>query len=144
MRTLAFLSTLVLLAACNEDQHTTAPSSRSSNRAPTQIGDARSSTQLASAQGKPTDAVGFTHITPVITSTTFAPGQTGIAHVDCPAGTTITGGGYVVDVSAGVLASTLPAIMASIADGLGWSVVVVNNQSGAVSQTVRVQALCAS
>jgi hypothetical protein len=81
------LSTALLLAACADDQHPTAPTSAKA------AGDARPATQSVTPQAKPTDQVGFTKITKLTSLASFIwPGSTGTASVTCPAGSTVIGG----------------------------------------------------
>jgi hypothetical protein len=146
MRTLILLSTLVILAACADDQHATAPAnSRSLNSArSTAAGDARASSQLVSAQGKPTDAVGFTKITTVISTWTFPANGNGFAHTDCPVGTTVIGGGFGYDLPGGFPIVPAPSMIGSGIVGTGWQIALINNQPGAISWTIEVAAYCAS
>jgi hypothetical protein len=144
MRT-AILFAVVLLAACADDQHSTAPAgNRSSASRSLSPSDGRTSAQLSSGQSRPTDAVGFTRVSSNVSNWTFGPGKSGVAHTDCPTGTTITGGGYAVDVPDGTPVTALPIVVASIAGGNGWSILVENTQPGATSWTFTVQVLCAS
>jgi hypothetical protein len=145
MRTLILVSTLVVLSACS-DQHTTAPgNSHSANGARSSVtGDGRMPSQLVVSQGKPVDAVGFTKVTTVASTWTFNPGQSGFAHTNCPAGTTVIGGGFGYDIPDGFPTVPAPSMIASTIVGDGWSILLQNNQPGAIAWTIEVAAYCAS
>jgi hypothetical protein len=145
MRTVILLSTLVILSACADDQHSTAPAKANSlNRTSSAVGDTRVSSQLPSAQGKPTDAVGFSKITTVVSTWTFNPGLSGFAHTDCPAGTTVVGGGFGYDLPDGFPTAAAPSMIGSSIVGTGWNIALMNNQPGAIAWTIEVAAYCAS
>jgi hypothetical protein len=144
MRPFILLSTLIVLAACNDDQHATAPISRSLNRATSPAGDTRVSSQLPSAQGKPTTVVGFTTITPVLSTLTFNPGVSGTVHADCPAGTTVVSGGFGYDLQNGFPTVAAPSMISAGIVGNNWSIVISNNLPGAITWTIDVVAYCAS
>jgi hypothetical protein len=91
------LTTAILLGACADDQHTTAPaSSRSARSAAT--GDVMPSTQgLGIPQARPLDP-GFTQITTVKSALVNVPtGTSGSATATCPAGSQLISGGYVLN-----------------------------------------------
>lgn len=135
------LSTAVLLAACADD-HPSAPTSRSvASRA---AGDAAVSSTAPSSQAKPTDQVGFTKVTEVMSPNVHAgPGDNVVASVACPAGSVVVGGSFrLIFFNAG---STPPWIFKNDSDGQnGWSVTIVNQQPGAFDLTYRAVAYCAS
>ena len=143
MRPILLLTTVVLLAACN-DQHPTSPTQAQPNALRAAAGDARSSAQLVSAQGRPSDAVGFTKVTQVIATWSLAPSASELyVHADCPAGTTAIGGGYAFDY--GFVPTVLPpAVLAASPVGNSWGMTFVNNQPGAVTWQVKIAATCAS
>lgn len=68
---------------------------------------------------------------------TLAPGATGYARADCPAGTVITGGGFALGNDGGglLVTSSAPA-------GNGWAVTIVNN--GTTDRGAFVDAECGS
>jgi hypothetical protein len=143
MRTLILLSTLVLLAACSDDQHATAPrtsrsASNSTHELTTRIQDL---TPGANAQGKPASA--FSTITTVISADKSIPAFSSStdAHADCPAGTTVVGGGF----QYGFFASNAPpTTTSSLPHNNGWWVTIGNEVSGAGDAVIRVWALCLS
>jgi hypothetical protein len=146
MRPLILLSTAVLLAGCADDQHSTTPTAprSTSSSGITASNDAAASTQVVSNQGKPSDAVGFTKIVVVTSPEVLLPALQGVVvHADCPAGTTITGGGYSYN-DLYYKASAPVATLASIPQYNGWWISVFNQALGAVDQRLTAYALCAS
>jgi hypothetical protein len=144
MRPVLLLSIALLLTACGDDQNTTAPVTRPVARGVPASGDTRVSTQVMAAQGKPTDAVGFTKITTVISTWTFTAGGNGFAHTNCPAGTTAIGGGFGYDLPGGYPTVPAPSMIAQVIANNGWSIALMNNQPGAIAWTIEVAAYCAS
>ena len=95
MRTLILVSAAVLLAACSDNPQPTAP--RSIGSATTGAGADRNMTPVAA--GKPVDQVGFTKVVKIVSPQVTIDGVTvksQTATATCPAGTTLTGGGYKV------------------------------------------------
>jgi hypothetical protein len=144
MRTLILLSSAFILAACGDDQRTTTPTApRSTSSKITGSTDAAASA-VVSTQGKPTDAVGFTKIVVVKSPEVPLPAQEGIVvHADCPAGTALSGGGYMYN-DLYYKASAPVQTLASIPQSNGWWISVYNQALGAVEQRLTVYALCAS
>ena len=143
MRTLILLSSAFLFAGCADDQRSTTPTAPLST--PTRItGSTGAAGQLASSQGRPSDAVGFTKIVTVKSPEVLLPALQGVVvHADCPAGTTISGGGYSYN-DLYYKASAPVATLASIPQSNGWWISVYNQAVGAVDQRLTVYALCAS
>ena len=94
---LLLVAAAVLMSACADDQHATAPNSRSARSGA--AADVESAGQtVVKAAGKPTDQVGLTTVFSVVgnsASMAFALGPTP-ATATCPAGSQAIGGGYSV------------------------------------------------
>jgi hypothetical protein len=138
-KNLLLLSVAVLLAACADDQHATAPKAPRSGAASRSVADSP-----PGPNAKPIDQVGWTQAV-TITSTphAVAPGTFGVAMATCPAGTTLVGGGYSLDVAAGV-----PPLVILNTPGIGstsWNAGASNlNAAGGSSISVTAIARCAS
>jgi hypothetical protein len=148
MRTrLLLLTAAVLLSACADDQHATAPASShtAGSRAAGNLGLSAPGTSIAGA--KPIDQVGFTKVAVLYgASVSVAAGANGTATITCPAGSLATGGGFEIGTS-GV--GTVPIVWrshettsGSTADG--WIVSMNNQQPGAVTAFVQAWVSCAS
>jgi hypothetical protein len=102
------------------------------------------STTGPGAQAKPTDAVGFTKIVTITAPALAVPAGSGlVSHADCPAGTTLSGGGYVYT-DPFFSAAAAPAVVSSGPQSNGWWVSVSNDAVGATTRHLGVYALCAS
>lgn len=139
--TLLLLAATAILSACADDQHPTAPSSRSNPSSRSVNGDAAPSGQAIALPGaKPVDQVGFTKITRVTSAATTLGASTVGVTADCPAGTVLTGGGFWFQDWTG---TTAPFVTGSLDNGHNsWAVTVDN--PGAASGTFYAFANCAS
>jgi hypothetical protein len=141
------LTAAVLLTACADDQHATAPASShtASSRAAGDLGLSAPGASIAGA--KPIDQVGFTKVAVLYgNSVTVAAGANGIATITCPAGSLATGGGFELGLSG---PGPIPIVWrshgttsGSTADG--WIVTISNQQAGAVTASVQAWVSCAS
>lgn len=142
---LLLLTAAVVLSACADDQHTTAPASRSVSSSRSAAGDLGTATQTTgSPQAKPIDQVGFTKITTVNSDLIHAvAGQNTGVVVSCPAGSTAIGGGYSVTL---YLAGATPPFTKFMGlDGQnGWGVDLSNDPVGAKDFTYYASVYCAS
>lgn len=144
---LLLLTAAVVLSACADDQHTTAPAGShiASSGAAGNLDRSAPGTSMAAA--KPVDQVGFTKVAVLYgTAVSVAVGANGTATITCPAGSLATGGGFELATS-GV--GTVPIVWrshattsGSIADG--WIVSMNNQQAGAVPAYVQAWVSCAS
>lgn len=145
MRNRLFLLTAaVLLSACADDQHTTAPATSRAARSGV-LGDVGPSARgLANAQAKPVDQVGFTKVTYVSSAIIQLPaGQSTQTTATCPDGSTAIGGGY--NVTGYLAGATPPFVRFAGLDGQnGWMVRFSNEPAGAASFTYLVTVYCAS
>jgi hypothetical protein len=125
---LLFLSAAVLLSACADDQHTTAPANSRSSRS-SALGDVGATAQSSPVPAaKPIDQVGFTTAQTIISATLdVPPGQFSVATASCPAGTTLVGGGYTI-----VAWGVTPVIYLNnpSVSGTGWDVGLFNPAGG--------------
>jgi hypothetical protein len=98
MRNRLFLLTAtVVLSACADDQHATAPASRSGLSSRSAAGNFGPGTQGAGLpSAKPTDQVGFTKVFVVRAAiyTIVSKGDYGTATATCPAGSVVIAGSY--------------------------------------------------
>jgi hypothetical protein len=140
---LLLLAAAVVLSACADDQHATAPASRSGLSGRSASGDAGPSGQATgNPQAKPIDQVGFTKITRVVSPTaTSHANAAATATATCPAGTTLVGGGHEILV---LSAPVPPFVRSSAGDQNEWSVLVTNSLPGAIDVTFHAIAYCAS
>ena len=153
-KNILFLSAAIVFAACADDQQTTAPhgprsgaSSRSADLPPGP-GAASRSLDLPPGPGagaRPADQVGWTKaITVYSTPHPVAPGTSGFASATCPAGTTLVGGGYTLD----IIGATVAPVIAQNTPGIGsvgWNAGVTNlNAAGGAYVSVTSIARCAS
>ena len=120
---LLLFSAAVLLSACADDPHTTAPASRSGSSSRSAAGDVMPSGQgIRVPQAKPTDQVGFTQVftvqEPVFTH--VSKGSTGTGTATCPAGSHVIGGYYTITFDG--TAPDFTYISAGIDQANGWSV----------------------
>lgn len=142
MRTLLLVSTMLLLAACSDNQQATAP--RSVGSATSGAGD-RIPATASQTNSKPIDQVGFTKITRawLFPHVAVSANSTGTGTATCPAGTTVINGGYrILGVPNG---GAFPIVIWSEDDGAnGWTVILNNTQPGSVLLTLEVFAYCAS
>jgi hypothetical protein len=133
------LSTALLLVACADDQHSTAPAGSRSAPNRSAAGDVGTSAQPINPQAKPTDQVGFTSVSTVTSAIVTAQGviNPGYGIATCPAGTTAISGGYNVD------SNQLDArVYYDGPDGAnGWKVKMVVDNNGTVDY--HVLAVCA-
>jgi hypothetical protein len=94
---LLFLAAALAISACADDQHTTAPNSRSTRSgSAADLGPAGQT--VVNAAGKPVDQVGFTTVFSVVgpvVSIGIGMGPTPVT-ATCPAGSQAIGGGYAV------------------------------------------------
>ena len=138
MRTL-LLSAVVMLAACDNSQPTTAPASARSMPAAL----AQGNEGEPNNQGKPdAQAAGFTTVTVVTSADVYNPGGAVAGQAYCPAGRTPISGGYTF-VSEGSW-DALPVVTQNQPFLNGWWVRVVNAEVGHKPMSFRVHVLCAS
>jgi hypothetical protein len=127
-RLLVLLAAAVLLSACADDQHTTAPANSRSSRS-SASGDVGATTQgIQVPQAKPTDQVGFTTAQTITSATIDIPaGTNGVATATCPAGTTLVGGGYTI-----IVWGVTPAVYLNNPNGAGtgWDAGLLNPAGG--------------
>jgi hypothetical protein len=151
MRSRLFLfAATILFVACADDQHSTAPASRTAGSR-SASGNLSASTQnVGSPQAKPIDQVGFTKITEVIsTNMVISKGGQDSRTAVCPAGSVVVGGGFRF-IGFNAAGGTPPWISNSGREDLGggqfgWLVVIDNEQPGAADGIdVEVLAYCAS
>ena len=145
MRNLALLLAATIAGTACADQSPSAPGRHSSGIASADV--AASQPVKSGAASKPIDQVGFTKVQVVYGPyTSIAVGQQLTTTVSCPAGTTVTGGGYETGLTA---IGPVVGIWRSHADGplsapTGWIVSAANTASGAVAGSVQAWATCAS
>jgi hypothetical protein len=98
MRNLMLLSAILALAACSDNQQSTAPaSSKAVSSRSSLASDGPSTLGLGVPQAKPIDQVGFTKTLVVNTGTVgFYAGQSGSVTAVCPADWQLVSGGYVL------------------------------------------------
>ena len=128
----------IVLAACADDQHATAPNSPRS-AASRSVADTP-----PGPSARPIAQVGWTQaVTIVSTAKNVAPGTAGVATATCPAGTTLVGGGFTLDYNGGAAPAVYlnnPGIGST-----GWNVGVQNmNAAGGPYVSVYAVARCAS
>jgi len=142
MRRLLLLSAVFVAAACSDTQQPTAPT-KSRALAPNESAGAQLS---PSPQAKPTDQVGFTKITKVLTNPQVLPaGSVGELAAQCPAGSVLTGGGYSTSVFPNLSNDARPYIADSRDGGSnGWYVRVFNTATGATEIVFWAYVYCAS
>jgi len=138
-------SLLVITVACSDDRQPTSPTS--ANPHGRSAADVRepSTDGVKLSQVRPTDQVGFTKITLVVSDPYDVPvGTSKQGFALCPVGTTVTGGGF----DAGTFNVAKPYVSHSrvVTVGVqnGWSVSVENKAAGAGAFDFQVTALCAS
>jgi hypothetical protein len=135
------LSAAILLGACADDQHATAPAGPQSAAAIHSI----APDVPVTGNGKPNAPSGWTTaVTVFSTPHAVAAGSAGFATATCPAGTTLVGGGYSLDF--GNL-SVAPAVYLNNPGigSTGWNAGVRNfNPVGGVSVSITAYARCAS
>jgi hypothetical protein len=141
---LFLLAAAVLLSACADDQHTTAPASRSGLSGRSLNGEATASGKaIANPLAKPTDQVGFTQVFTVGEPdfTHISKGNTGTGTATCPAGSHVIGGYYTITFHD--TAPDFTYISAGIDQANGWSV-TGSVPATAVSAvvTIAVAAVC--
>jgi hypothetical protein len=136
MLLLPAVAALFMVAACDDTQTTTAPSTNRAVPAP-----AMQASGPIVSQGKPApDPTGFTKVTMVESNPIFNAGGGLAGQAICPAGTTLISGGYTFISEGGW--SPVPAVTQNQPYGNGWWVrTVVLNNTGA---TFKVFAMCAS
>jgi hypothetical protein len=143
MRTLLLLSTLVVIAACSDNQTPTSPmrgGAASGNVAPSGQG-------IKVPDAKPSGPVAFTKVTYVYASALQVPaGSFNVQDAICPAGTVLVGGGHELGSTGGtaplVWRSRPHLVGANGADG--WSIAVDNTQAGSALIYIQAWANCAS
>ena len=147
MRNVALLLSFgLVIAACGDAQHPSAPLSRRAGGV--------ASPDVAPSDGaakhpdaKPADQVGFTKIQAYYgTPITLYPGQDGTATMSCPAGSVVTGGGFEMYINS---LGPEPAMWRSRATGpvesaTGWIVSASNRAIGAVEGNLQAWVSCAS
>jgi hypothetical protein len=140
MRTnILLLSAAILLGACADDQHATAPAS-----APSAASRSVSPDAPPGPNARPNDQTGWTTaVTVYSTPHAVAPNSASFATATCPAGTTLVGGGFSLDLGSGVA----PAIYLNN-PGLGatgWNAGARNyNPVGGSYVSITAYARCAS
>jgi len=146
MRNRLFLLTAaVVLSACADDQHATAPASHSGLSGRSASGDvAPSGGGIKLPDAKPAAQVGFTKITRVTSAQcNVVIGENSSNTATCSAGTTAIGGNY--NISLFVSSASFPWFRFAGLDGQnGWSVTIWNEQAGAREFSYYVTAYCAS
>src|SRR5262249_17540174 len=141
MRRLLLLSTAFVLFACSDNPQTTSPRSISSE---SRAGDVTKVADGIRPQAKPTDQIGWTKVTKVVSFfVAVSPNSVGTVKATCPAGTTVIGGGHQV---AGTLAGVPSPLVAGSEDAgrNGWAITVDNLQPGAALLQIYAIAYCAS
>lgn len=147
-RSLMLAAATLVLAACADDQHPSAPASPHSVGRSSASGDVAPGTQtISTPNAKPQDQVGFTKVVYVGSGNISAPaGQTSGGSATCPAGSIAISGGYTLYVTAGapspLVTSTSPS--GPTPNPTGWSVAISNEAAGAGAAVFQVYALCAS
>lgn len=142
-----FLTAAVLLSACADDQHATAPASRSGSRYAN--GNLAASSQSGvTPQAKPTDQVGFTKVAAAYgIPVNLGANADANATVTCPAGSFPTGGGFAVVVNGvGSMPTVHQSLPTETPAGIpdGWSISASNTQPGAVAALIQAWVMCAS
>ena len=132
MRTnLLLLATAFVLAACADDQHTTAPSRTRSTSSSSASGDMATRDGLGIPQARPQDQVGFTQVTTVKSvAVNLGAGGTGSASAICPAGTQVVGGGFTLSSGDFAIDSSAPNA------NNGWTVHGTVGAAGPLAVTV--------
>ena len=141
MRTVAMLSTAIALAttvACSDDHASTAPIKARGSVA--SAGEATvASTNAAPVKG----TIAFTKVTTVTTAEFPVDAGTAVAHTaDCPAGTTLIGGGYAFSMEGNPDAP--PRVSQSQPFYNSWWVRVTNWATNAHYASVIIYATCVS
>ena len=136
------LSAAIILGACADDQHATAPASTRSGAA--SFSAASDVPPGPGTSAKPIDQIGWTKaVTVASTPLVVAPGASGFITATCPAGTTAVGGGFNIDVNGGpapIVYLNNPSVT-----GTGWNAGVRNlNAAGGYWVTITSLARCAS
>jgi len=147
MRNRLFLfAATILFVACADDQHSTAPASRTTSGRSASA-NVTPSTQTA-GQAKPIDQVGFTKIAEAVSKNMVIPiGGQDDRVATCPLGSVAVSGGVLF---LGYVAAASPpwitfSGLRDVGGGQsGWAVTIDNEQPGANGVTVRVFAYCAS
>jgi ABC-type Fe3+-hydroxamate transport system substrate-binding protein len=148
--TLLLITVAVLFSACADDQHSTAPASRTAGSRSASGNVTASAQNAGSPQAKPIDQVGFTTITEAVSTNMVIPtGGQDTRIAVCPAGSVVTGGGFrfIGYNSAGGTPPwiTNSARNAPLGGQTGWQVSIDNEQPGATDGIiVQVFAYCAS
>jgi hypothetical protein len=141
---ISLLSVAVFLAACGDKQDTTAPSARVSATplAQTQSGLDVQAGAMAGGKGSSGWTQATTYFSPSGGSV-IPPGGIGSALIRCPAGTTMTGGGFGFDQ---VSPNIPPFVEMSEPDntGTGWIVYVRNFANSGGNVSIRALVRCAS
>jgi hypothetical protein len=146
MRAILLLSTLAVIAACDNGNSSTAPGANRPSPSASASGDVQ--------PGSPSDAVagakpqsGFTTITTVTSASGILGGagnvtgwpSHGTLAKACPAGTQVVGGGYTM--TAGTVGDL--HVEASVPDGAnGWKVTATNTGSSGSMAYFTVTAIC--
>jgi hypothetical protein len=143
MRTLLLISvvatSLIALAACDDTQSTTAPTSARVVTAPA----GQASIDVPTNQAKPGQGpAAFTTVTVAMGNEVPVNGISTNAAIICPLGTTRTGGGYTFTVEGS--SSAPPVVIQNMPIANGWWVRVANNIVGHQYAVFRAYALCAS
>ena len=141
MRTILLVSAAAVLAACSDSQ-STAPSSMPSRSSA--AGDvAPGGTNLTQPYAKPTDQVGFTKVTQIVSgAVSVNPGEYKWAVAYCPDGSFVVGGGHAMAINGN---HDAPAFVGeSRPDANSWRVGVSNYATAAQTATFQAWLLCAS
>jgi hypothetical protein len=144
MRTVLLFSAVAILAACADDQHSTAPaSSRSaSNGRHAAAGNATVSSVGVTPQGKPIGQIGFTQVQSYVSGVwTIGVNESQDAVFFCPDGTVATGGGFILDATT---PDHLPFVERSVPFQNGWRVLVRNMAIGSLPASLTILVDCAS
>ena len=146
MRTTILISigtAIIAVAACADDR-VAAPSAPRTTSEATPTRSNVASAAVSSAQGKPTDQIGFTKVAAVWSANfVVAAGKDANPTAVCPAGSTVISGGHHF---LGYAASASPPWIhfAYATASNGWTVHVDNSQPGANTVNIQVVAYCAS
>jgi hypothetical protein len=144
MRKVLLFSAVAMLAACADDQHSTAPAgAHSAASARSTAAGAVGASEIGVAPlGKPTDQVGLTKVTSYSSATYDVPANSVANQVlFCPTGSVVTGGGFRVPPGA----LDHPAYVQESAQfENGWRVGVINLATGSTGTLLTIYVNCAS
>jgi hypothetical protein len=144
MRRLLLLSIALMLAACADDQHSTAPaSSRSASSARSlATGNVAAPSRGVTPLAKPSGQIGFSQVA-IYASVLFVVPADGNVNqfLECPTGTTATGGGYRLNPSS---LDHPPFVHISGPESNGWRVQILNSATGSTQASFTIFVSCAS